>query len=117
MGTHIGRNLARTGEDLELSKLDQKSLRVYSFMLKKIGYQSSPLPIALTYICLGTGLTINQVRLRIKKLLIAHLIQKWTVSNPDHYKKTYYRIVYHGDKRKLYKNAHKKNQKKIGNSN
>jgi len=53
-------------------------------------------------------LSIDVVRERIKVLIERKLIEKWTVKSPEHYKKTYYRIVYWGDKRILYSDQKKK---------
>lgn len=103
MAVRVTRLVARTAEELSLSRLDQKSIRLYAFLLRKLGYRSSPLPVALSFMVKGTGLSTQQVRSRLFKLVEGRLIQKWTVKHPQHYKKTYYRIVYTGDRRALYR--------------
>jgi len=93
----------RTSKSLALSRLDQKGLTLYAFLLRRIGYKATPLPVATSYMAKGCGMTARQVGYRISKMVELKLIEKWTVKHPTHYKKTFYRLVFSGDRRALYK--------------
>lgn len=103
MALPFSRLVIRTSHELALSRLDQSGLALYAFLLRKLGYSAVPRPVAISYMAEGTKMSVKRIRRRLKQLEDDGLIQKWTVKHPTHYKKTFYRIVYIGDKRALYR--------------
>lgn len=102
----ISRVLDRTSRDtIVLPRLDPLGLAVYHVLLGQCGYSATPKPVALSFIAKACGCSIRKVQYRVDKLVKGKVIQKWTVKNPFHYKKTFYRIVYMGDRRVLYRNG------------
>jgi hypothetical protein len=99
----LGRVVVRSSHELSLSRLDQKGLRLYSFLLRRIGFKAVPVPVALSYMVKGSGMSLKQVRRRLDVMVELGIIQRWTVKHPEHFKKSFYRIVYIGDRRALYR--------------
>jgi len=99
----ISRLVIRPRRELSLSMLDRHGLAVYSFFLEKLGYSATPRPVAISFVAKGLGLSVDQVRYRIDQLVEGKVIEKWTVKHPTQYKKSFYRMVYAGDRRVLYR--------------
>lgn len=99
----VGRVLSKTASDLAISNLDRHSIAVFQFFLLKIGYDAIPRPVPLETIENNTGLSRKQVRLRINKLIKGKLLEKWTKKHPTQFKITYYRVIFNGNRRLLYR--------------
>jgi len=69
---------------------------VYTYLfdkLEKRRYPRRPLAVPLADIAYKTGMSYNQIRNRIKKLVELGKIETWTVKHPTQFKITYFRIV------------------------
>lgn len=75
-----------------LSK-DTLTQSVYLYFLKTIGDSKRPVVVPMADIAKETLCTYNQVRKRIKILIEAGLLEKWTVKHPTQFKITYYRVA------------------------
>lgn len=98
--------MVKRKNSLSLSSLDQLGLAVYSYLLGRLSFSAIPKPVPLVPIAVACGCSVEQVKYRVKKLEEKGIIQVWRKKHPTHFKVTYYRIVYTGDKRALYRKKH-----------
>lgn len=119
--------MLKRSDSVALSDLDQLGLRIYAYILARIGFRSTPKPVPLISIATYCACTVNQVRYRLKKIAVEGpkkgvidkdlelkanraLIRKWTVKHPTHFRNTFYRVNYRGDRRVLYKERNARKQ-------
>lgn len=86
---------ASLGRFKSFSELPRNLQLVFAYFLENISFTRVPVAIPMLKISLKTGLTYDQIRYAIKKLISLGLLEKWTATHPkkgNWGRTTYYRI-------------------------